>query len=148
MRGARAARAAAALALALLGLAAPARAGSTEPEFALADVTVSVHTGVVTIEAVGNFDLGNYLRLGYPVAVVVTRDATVARLGLDGSVTLAVGGGPAGPVAGAPGIVAIAPGTLTGVLPAELGAAGAAAVRLEATFDDTLLTSNTVAVQW
>jgi hypothetical protein len=132
----------------VLCTAAPVRAGSTEPELALADVTASVHAGVVTIEATGNFDLGNYLRLGYPVEVVVTQDSTVARLGLDGSVTLAVGGGPASPLPGAPGIIAIAPGTLTGVLPAAFGTTGSAAVRLEATFDGTPLASNTVEVQW
>jgi hypothetical protein len=124
-----------------------AYAGSTEPQFALAAAGTSVHAGVVTIEATGNFDFGNYQRLGYPIELVVTQGATVARLNLDGTVTLAEGG-PATPLSGAPGIVAITPDTLTGVLPPELGTAGSALVRLEATFDGQVLGSNTVPVQW
>jgi hypothetical protein len=132
----------------VLAPATPPQAGSTEPELALADVAASVDAGAVTLELLANFDYGNFLRLGYPIEIVVTQAASTARLGLTGGVTLASGGGAPAPVPDAPGVVAIAPSRLTAVLPSDLTAGGSASVVLEATFDGATLRSNTVQVQW
>ena len=75
----------------------PSEAGSTEPSLAIAAVTASTNEGAVTLIIVGNYDHMNVVRLGYPVTIVVTAGTTVARLGLDGSVTVAVGANPPGP---------------------------------------------------
>jgi hypothetical protein len=88
------------------------------------------------------------VRLGYPVTIVVSTGTTVARLGLDGSVTVALGANPPAPVPGALGVVAIAPERLTAMLPPALVSAGTAMVRLEADYDGQLLRSNTAAVTW
>jgi hypothetical protein len=132
----------------LAGVAAAAHAGSTEPALGIATVTPSTNEGAVTIVVLGNYDHQNVVRMGYPVTIVVTAGATVARLGLDGSVTVAVGANPPAPVAGAPGVVAIAPESLTAVLPPAVAAAGSASVRLEAEEGGTTLRSNTVEVAW
>lgn len=138
------------LVLLLTGLVAAARsdAGSTEPSLAIAAVTASTNDGAVTLVVMGNYDHVNVVRLGYPVTIVVTAGTTVARLGLDGSVTVAVGANPPAPVPGAPGVVAIAPERLTAVLPPALVPAGAATVRLEADYDGGLLRSNAAEVTW
>jgi hypothetical protein len=136
--------------LAAVALAAPyaSRAGSTEPALSIASVVASSNDGVVTLEVRGNYDHQDVVRLGYPVTIVVTAGTAVARLGLDGAVTLAVGADPSAPVPGAPGVVGIAPDHLTAVLPPALAGAGAATVRLEAIFEGTLLRSNVVEVTW
>ncbi len=126
----------------------PSLAGSTEPALAIATVTASTDDGVVTIVVTGNYDHQDVVRLGYPVTIVVTAGTTVARLGLDGSVTVAVGANPPAPVPGAPGVVAIAPERLTAVLPPALAAAGSASVRLEADYSGDVLRSNAVEVSW
>lgn len=136
------------VAVALVGGASRAPAGSTEPELAIADVTASVDGGVVTLQVTGNFDRDDALRLGYPLAVVVVEGSSEARLFLDGRVTVASGGGPAASVPGAPGVVAIAQTRISAVLPSGFAAAGAADVRLEASFDGDILRSNTVGVEW
>ena len=135
-------------ALAVVMTALPVQAGSTEPALALANVTASTNDGAVTLVVVGNYDHQDVVRLGYPVTVVVTAGGTVARLGLDGSVTVAVGAGPPAPVPGAPGVIGIAPDRLTAVLPPALASAQAASVRLEADFGGTLLRSNAAEVTW
>jgi hypothetical protein len=124
------------------------RAGSTEPALAIAAVTASTNDGVVTLVVTGNYDHMNVVRLGYPVTIIVTAGGTVARLGLDGSVTVAVGADPPTAVPGAPGVVGIAPDHLTAVVPPALVAVGAATVRLEADFEGTLLRSNAAGVTW
>ena len=138
--------------LLLVGLAltaaARSEAGSTEPTLAIADVTASTDDGAVTLVVTGNYDHVDVVRLGYPVTIVVTAGSTVARLGLDGSVTVAVGADPPAPVPGAPGVVAIAPDHLTAVLPPALVPAGTATVRLEADYDGGLLRSNAAGVTW
>jgi hypothetical protein len=139
------------LLLACVAVLAPAgrcHAGSTEPSLALATVAASTNDGAVTLALTANYDHQNVVRLGYPVTVVVTAGTTVARLGLDGSVTVAVGADPPAPVPGAPGVIAIAPERLTAVLPPALVAAGSASVRLEADYDGELLRSNAVEVAW
>jgi hypothetical protein len=125
-----------------------AHAGSTEPALAIARVTAVVEDGTVTLDVTANYDYGDVVRLGYPVTIVVTTADAVARLALDGSVTLASGGGAPTPVPAARGVVAIAPDHLTAVLSPTLTAAGTATVRLEATFDHSTLRSNSVEVQW
>lgn len=132
----------------LVAPAAPSGAGSTEPSLAIASVSASSNEGAVTLVVIGNYDHQNVVRLGYPVTLVVTTGGTVARLGLDGSVTVAVGTDPPAPVPGAPGVIGIAPDRLTAVLPPALVPAGAATVRLEADYDATLLRSNAVEVTW
>ena len=132
----------------LLAHVAPSTAGSTEPALGIATVTASTNDGAVTLVVLGNYDHQDVVRLGYPVTIVVTAGTTVARLGLDGSVTVAVGANPPAPVPGAPGVVAIAPDRLTAVLPPALVAAGGATIRLEADFDGGVLRSNAVAVTW
>jgi len=141
---------AATMLLAAVALAAPraSLAGSTEPALSIASVVASSNDGVATLEVRGNYDHQDVVRLGYPVTIVVTAGTTVARLGLDGTVTVAVGADPAAPVPGAPGVVGIAPDHLTAVLPPALAGAGAATVRLEAVFEGTLLRSNAVEVTW
>jgi hypothetical protein len=129
-------------------ITARSEAGSTEPSLAIGAVSASTGDGVVTLVVTGNYDHMNVVRLGYPVTVVVTAGTTVARLGLDGSVTVAAGGNPPAPVAGAPGVIAIAPEQLTAVLPPALVPAGAASIRLEADFEGATLRSNAVAVTW
>ncbi len=130
-------------------LAPPAgRAGSTEPALSIASVVASSNDGTVTLVVSGNYDHQDVVRLGYPLTIVVTAGTTVARLGIDGSVTVAVGTDPPAAVSGAPGVVAIAPERLIAVLPPALAAATAASVRLEAEFEGTLLRSNTVQVTW
>jgi len=124
------------------------RAGSTEPALSIASVVASSNDGTVTVVVSGNYDHQDVVRLGYPLTIVVTAGTTVARLGVDGSVTVTVGIDPPASVPGAPGIVAIAPDRLTAVLPPALAAATAASVRLEAEFEGTLLRSNTVQVTW
>ncbi len=124
------------------------RAGSTEPSLAVATVTASTNDGAVTLVVTANYDHQNVVRLGYPVTIVVTAGTTVARLGLDGSVTVAVGADPPAPVPGAPGVIAIAPERLTAVLPPALVPAGGASVRLEADYDGELLRSNAAEVTW
>ena len=124
------------------------RAGSTEPALSIASVVASSNDGTVTVVVSGNYDHQDVVRLGYPLTIVVTAGTTVARLGVDGSVTVAVGIDPPASVPGAPGVVAIAPDRLTAVLPPALAAATAASVRLEAEFEGTLLRSNTVQVTW
>jgi hypothetical protein len=138
------------LLLAGLMLAAARRldAGSTEPSLAIAAVTASINDGAVTLVVTGNYDHVNVVRLGYPVTIVVTQGTTVARLGLDGSVTVAVGANQPAAVPGAPGVVAIAPERLTAVLPPVLVPAGTATVRLEANYDHGLLRSNAAEVTW
>lgn len=131
-----------------LGTAASAVAGSTEPALAIATVTSSVNDGAVTLVVIGNYDHTNVVRLGYPVTIVVTAGTTVARLGLDGTVTVAVGAAPPAAVSGAPGVVGIAPDRLTAVVPAALAPAGAATVRLEADYGGNLLRSNAATVTW
>ncbi|MCC6849128.1 MAG: hypothetical protein IT294_11565 [Deltaproteobacteria bacterium] len=136
-------------ALALVAvLCGQAVAGSTEPSLAVAAVTASVDEGAVTLIVTANYDHQNVVRLGYPVTIVVTAGATVARLGLDGVVTVEVPPDPPAPVPGAPGVVAIAPERLTAVLPPALASAGAASVRLEADYDGELLRSNAAPVTW
>jgi hypothetical protein len=125
-----------------------ARGGSTEPALAVAAVTSSTNDGTVTLVVTGNYDHQDVVRLGYPVTVVLTSGGTVARLGLDGSVTVAVGGGAPAPVPSAPGVVSIAPDRLTAVVPAALATAGGATVRLEADFAGTPLHSNAVEMTW
>ena len=139
---------AALIAVALFGAAARAPGGSTEPELAIADVTASADSGVVTLQVTGNFDRDDAIRLGYPLAVVVVEGGSEARLFLDGRVTVASGGGPATSVPAAPGVVAIAPSRISAVLPPGFAAASAADVRLEASFDGDVLRSNTVGVAW
>lgn len=125
------------------------RAGSTEPELAVTDATTSVEDGVVTVDVLANFEYGNYTRLGYPVEVVISQGPTIARLNLDGTVTVAVGGGAPVSDPSAPGVIAIAPESLTVVLPAVVAAGGSSAtLQLEATFDGTTLNSNAVEVTW
>ncbi len=124
------------------------RAGSTEPALSIASVAASSNDGTVTLAVTGNYDHQDVVRLGYPVTIVAVAGATVARLGLDGTVTVAVGTDPAAPVPGAPGVVEIAPDHLTAVLPPALASAGAATVRLEADFQGTQLRSNAVQVTW
>ena len=141
-------RSAAIAAAALILLARGALAGSTEPELAIADVTASVDDGVVTLQVVANYDYDNAMRLGYPVAVVVTQGEKRADLFLDGRVTTPTGGGSGLPAPGAPGVVAIAPTRISAVLPPTLAGAGAATVRLEGTFDGDTLRSNAVEVRW
>jgi hypothetical protein len=140
-------------ALALVAAPRPARAGSTEPALAIATVTAATNDGVVTLLVLANYDHQDVVRLGYPVTIVVagaspSGTTAVARLGLDGTVTVAVGADPAAPVPGAPGVIGIAPDRLIAVLPPALVAAGAATVRLEADFDGNLLRSNAVGVTW
>ena len=143
-------RAAAVLALlaCVLGWVARSGAGSTEPSLAVASVTASTNDGAVTLVVTANYDHQNVVRLGYPVTIVVTAGTTVARLGLDGSVTVAVGAAPPAPVPGAPGVIAIAPERLTAVVPPALVPAGSASVRLEADYDGELLRSNAAEVAW
>ena len=141
------ARLAASMALAV-AFAGGARAGSTEPTLAIAAVTSSVDDGAVTLTVIGNYDHANVVRLGYPVTVVVTAGTSVARLGLDGSVTVAVGANPPASVPDARGVVAIAPDRITAMLPPALASAGAATVRLEADYDGDLLRSNAATVTW
>ena len=151
-------RAAAALIVAVLATAALARlahAGSSEPKLAIATATASVEQGVVTIEIVGNFDYDNAVRLGYPLSVLVTRGATIARMLIDGR----VGNSdvwtnlkdPTG-IPGAPGVVAMGPERLTVVLPPELCTPGIVTLRLEALFvidgSTTSIRSNAVEVAW
>jgi hypothetical protein len=145
----RRARAAAPLALlALLNLPRAALAGSTEPELAIADATASVEDGVVTVRVVANYDHGNAVRLGYPLAVVVTQAAERAQLFLDGRVTVGSGAAPPAARPGAPGVIAVAPTRITAVLPPAFAAAGAATVRLEAEYEGGVLRSNAVEVGW
>ena len=133
----------------LLGMAAGVTwAGSTEPELAIADTSATVDSGVVTLEVFGSFDYADAIRLGYPLAIVVTQNDTVARLSLDGTVTVATGPNPPAPVPSARGVVAIAPQRLSAALPPEFTAGGQAAVRLEATYEGNPLRSNSVPVQW
>jgi hypothetical protein len=142
---------AAILAVALaLPLVAPmaARAGSTEPALAITMATAAVNDGTVTLVVLGNYDHQDVVRLGYPVTIVVTAGTTVARLGLDGTVTVAVGADPPAAVPGAPGVIGIAPDRLAAVLPPALVPAAAASVRLEADFDGTTLRSNAAQVTW
>lgn len=136
------------LAAIAIGTAVRAHAGSTEPALAISRAVASVQDGAVNLEVSGNYDYGNVVRLGYPFVIVVTTSNAVARLALDGSVTLATGGGAPAPVAGARGVVAITPDRLIAALPPSLTAAGAATVQLEASFDGKTLLSNTVGVQW
>jgi len=136
------------LLLTSLVVAARSEAGSTEPSLAIAAVTASTNDGAVTLVVTGNYDHANVVRLGYPVTIVVSTGTTVARLGLDGSVTVALGANPPAPVPGAPGVVAIAPERLTAMLPPALVSAGTAMVRLEADYDGTLLRSNAAEVTW
>ena len=124
-------------------------AGSTEPELAVTDATTSVEDGVITVEVLTNFEYGNYTRLGYPIEVVLTQGTTEARLNLDGTVTVAVGGGAPTPDSGALGVIAIERESLTVVLPGAIATGGTSAtLQLEATFDDTTLSSNAVGVAW
>ena len=124
------------------------RAGSTEPALAITTVSSSTNDGTVTLVVIGNYDHQDVVRLGYPVTIVVTAGTTVARLGLDGTVTVAVGANPPATVPGAPGVVGIAPDRLTAVLPSALVPAGAASIRLEADYDGNLLRSNAAQVTW
>ncbi len=139
---------AALLVAAVLAPAASSRGGSTEPALAIASVTASTNDGTVSLVVVGNYDHQDVVRLGYPVTIVVTADGAVARLGLDGDATVALGVNPPAPVLGAPGVIGIAPDRLTAVLPAALVPAGAATVRLEAELEGKLLRSNAVGVAW
>ena len=123
-------------------------AGSTEPALAIAAVSASTSDGVVSLVVLGNYDHQDVVRLGYPVTIVVTAGSTVARLGIDGSVTVADGANPPAPVAGAPGVIGIAPDRLTAVLPPTVAPVGTATVRLEASFEGNLLRSNAVGVTW
>jgi len=107
-----------------------------------------VHNGVVTLDVLANYDHANALRLGYPVAVVVVQGALRVELFLDGRTTLSVSGGPAAPVAGARGVIAIAATRITAVLPAVFPTTGSATVTLEASFDGTVLRSNAAEVSW
>ena len=132
----------------LVAWVAPSMAGSTEPALGIATVTASTNDGAVTLVVIGNYDHQDVVRLGYPVTIVVTAGTTVARLGLDGSVTVGIGANPPAPVVGAPGVVAIAPERLTAVVPPALVAAGGAIIRLEADFDGGVLRSNAVEVTW
>lgn len=134
--------------VAVLALPTAARAGSTEPALAITTATASTDDGTVTLIVVGNYDHQDVVRLGYPVTIVVTAGSTVARLGLDGTVTVAVGANPPAPVPGAPGVIGIAPDRLTAVLPAAVLPAGNASVRLEASFDGSVLRSNAAQVTW
>lgn len=134
--------------VALLCVARAALAGSTEPEMAIADATASVESGVVTVQVVANYDHDNAVRLGYPLAIVVTQGIERAQLFLDGRVTVASGGAAPVPLAGAPGVIAFAPTRISAVLPPGFAPAGAAAVRLEADFDGGTLRSNAVQVVW
>lgn len=143
----RAAILAVALALPLVAPAA-ARAGSTEPALAITTVTSSTNDGTVTLVVVANYDHQDVVRLGYPVTIVVTAGTLVARLGLDGTVTVADGANPPAAVPGAPGVIGIAPDRLTAVLPPALASAGTASVRLEADFDNGVLRSNAAQVTW
>ncbi len=61
---------------------------------------------------------------------------------------VASGGGPATPLPGAPGVVAIAPTRISAVLPPNFTPPGLATVRLEAAFDGDTLRSNSVEVRW
>ncbi len=133
---------------ALLGAIEVARAGSTEPELAIADVIPTQRGQVVTLVVTANYDHANALRLGYPVAVVVTQGTQRAQFFLDGRSTLSVGGGPAMPLPAARGVVAIAPTAITVALPPDFTAARAATVALEADFSRTALHSNSVEVSW
>jgi hypothetical protein len=138
-----------AVALALpLAAPMPVRAGSTEPALAITTATAAVNDGAVTLVVIGNYDHQDVVRLGYPVTIVVTAGETVARLGLDGTVTVAVGADPPVAVPGAQGVVGIAPDRLTAVLPPALVAASAASVRLEADFHGAHLRSNAAPVAW
>jgi hypothetical protein len=111
-------------------------------------VTATAGEGLVTLEIRANFAYSDVTRLGYPLAVVAAQGTSSAQLFLDGRVTLANSGGPATPLDGAPGIVAIAPTRISAVLPPGFTAAGSATVRLEATFDGDTLRSNSVEVRW
>lgn len=143
----RAALRAVALALSVVAPVA-AHAGSTEPALAITTVTSSANDGTVTLVVVANYDHQDVVRLGYPITIVVTAGTTVARLGLDGSVTVADGANPPAAVPGAPGVIGIAPDRLTAVVPPALVPAGAASVRLEADFDHGVLRSNAAQVTW
>ena len=127
----------------VVAAAARAEAGSTEPSLAIGAVSASTVEGAVSLVVTANYDHMNVVRLGYPVTVVLTAGATVARLGLDGSVTVA-----GAPVPGAPGVIAIAPEQLTVVVPPALVPAGAATVQLEAVYEGTTLRSNVLGVTW
>lgn len=136
------------VALSVVAGAPSSHAGSTEPALAIANVTASTNDGAVTLVVVGNYDHQNVVRLGYPVTIVVTAGSTVARLGLDGSVSVAVGAAPPAAVPGAPGVIGIAPDRLTAALPPALVSAHTASVRLEADYGRTLLRSNAAEVAW
>ena len=136
------------LLLTSLVVAVRSEAGSTEPSLAIAAVRASTNDGAVTLVVTGNYDHANVVRLGYPVTIVVSTGTTVARLDLDGSVTVALGANPPALVPGALGVVAIAPERLTAMLPPALVSAGTAMVRLEADYDGQLLRSNTAEVTW
>ena len=138
----------AAVLVAALAVPTAARAGSTEPALAITTATASTDDDTVTLIVVGNYDHQDVVRLGYPVTIVVTAGSTVARLGLDGTVTVAVGASPPAPVPSAPGVIGIAPERLTAVLPAAIVPAGAASVRLEASFEGKVLRSNAAQVTW
>jgi hypothetical protein len=129
-------------------LATVASAGSTEPEMAIADVRPFVEAGIVTLRVRGNFDYDSVTRLGYPLAVVVEQDDTVAKMFLDGHVSTATGGGPPTDVPDARGVVSVQPTELSVVLPAQIAVPGQGTTHLEATFDGDVLRSNKVRVSW
>ena len=109
----------------------------------------AIEDGVVTVEILANFDYGNYTRLGYPIELVLTQGTTEARLHLDGTVTVAVGGGAPVPDPSALGVIAIASESLTAVLPTAIATGGTSAtLQIEATFDETTLNSNAIEVTW
>jgi hypothetical protein len=125
----------------------PARAGSTEPELAVASAAATVEDGVVTLAVAGNFDFANLVRLGYPVAVVLTAGHATARVPVGGTVVVT---GPAGATAlpAERGVVVLGSDRLHVVVPAPLVPAGRARVRLEGVFDGQPLVSNTVEATW
>lgn len=148
-------RIAAGLMIGMLFVASAAHAGSSEPKLAIANASASSDGGVVSVEILGNFDYDNAVRLGYPLSILVTQGATMARLLFDGR----VGTGdawtnlsPPADVPGAPGVIAIGPERLTVVLPPSFTAGSPATLRLEALFviegATTSIRSNAVEVAW
>jgi hypothetical protein len=130
----------------VIALPAYARAGSTEPALAIAAAAATLDGTTLTLDVTANYDYGDVVRLGYPLAVVVTAGTTVTRLYADGSATVANGGGPPQPLAGVPGVVGLEPTRIQAALPAPAGTT--ASLRLEAAFDGKTLQSNAVAITW
>ncbi len=133
------------LALILLFGASQTYAAYTEPRFALTRVSsFASSTGRLTLKVEGSFSFADALQLGMPLSVVVTQGTVSGRFDLLGNAFVSLSGGPE-QAAPPPGVVAVAQREITVVLPSNF-TAGAAQIRVLASYDGKQLASNQLSV--